>query len=946
MERIYTYSFQDNFISRLTDFIEENYLKPKRDLSRLAVVFGGKRPILFLKRELAQRIGKNFFPPVFFSIDEFVRYTLLKKQSFTNILDLELCYLVYKLARDLTPAILKNRGGFAEFLAWVREIISFIERIDLEDIASPALRAVEQNAQIGYSIPQDINNLLEHVIVLRETCHKVLREDKKYTRGLQYLQASRAIDQTDFSEFDQILFCNFFYLHETERKILKSLYDRHKAVLFFQGDEAQWPVLKSLGGQWGVPIRPSQDPPQKSFFPLQIYTGFDVHSQVGQVREILKKIPALDKTVIVLPEPDHLIPLLGEIASLAKDCNISMGYPLKRSSLYSLLELIFKAQLSRKGSEYYAKDYLKLLRHPLVKNLKLATDPVITRVLVHKIEEILTGEQKASLSGRLFVGLEEVENLHALYEISASVLPKMTLEISREELKTTVERLHRLLFHSWEDLHHLYDFLIVLENFLNTLITKSFLYRYPLNRKIAFQISLLKEEFKAASFNQEGFLPEEIFKIFRNRMEQELVAFLGSPLRGLQILGLFETRSLNFEYVIVMDVNEGILPKLRVYEPFIPREVMVNLGLGRLEQEEEIQRYQFMRLISSAKEVHLIYEEDHDKEKSRFIEELIWDKQKKDKTLDIINPLRSSFQVKMVAKKTAIPKRPETLEFLKSFRYSASSVNTYVRCPLRFYYHYVLGLNEKEDILEEPENKEIGIFIHDLLEEAFKPFRGSSPIIDERFRKHFQRKLDQKFAEDLAKTMGPEAFLLRAVLKVRLDHFLDKEAEKKDFRNVSQLITVEERFVDQIPLAGLPINFVYKVDRIDRLEDRSILILDYKTGSQDPMPRAWEQQEGLVWTREAIKETIRSFQIPLYLYFFDKQYPRETIHAAFYNLRTAVVSPFLDDELQHHRRQIIEAFLRPLDFVLREILNPEVLFKPDDSDARYCAACPFYDMCR
>ena len=85
------------------------------------------------------------------------------------------------------------------------------------------------------------------------------------------------------------------------------------------------------------------------------------------------------------------------------------------------------------------------------------------------------------------------------------------------------------------------------------------------------------------------------------------MAFSGSPLKGLQILGLLETRSLSFDNVIVMDVNEGTLPKLRVYEPFIPREVMVNLKLNRLEQEEEIQRYQLMRLISSAQKVHLVY---------------------------------------------------------------------------------------------------------------------------------------------------------------------------------------------------------------------------------------------------------------------------------------------------------------------------------------------------
>ena len=96
MNQIYTYPLADNFIVRLADFIEENYLKPGKDLSRLAIVFGGKRPVLFLKRELARRIGQSFFPPAFFSIDEFVEYTVRKKERFQRISDMDLCYLIFQ----------------------------------------------------------------------------------------------------------------------------------------------------------------------------------------------------------------------------------------------------------------------------------------------------------------------------------------------------------------------------------------------------------------------------------------------------------------------------------------------------------------------------------------------------------------------------------------------------------------------------------------------------------------------------------------------------------------------------------------------------------------------------------------------------------------------------------------------------------------------------------
>ncbi len=941
--KIYTHSFQDHLLNRLADFIEEHYLKSGKDLSRLAIVFGGKRPVLFLKRELSRRMKKSFFPPAFFSIDELVSYTVQKKERLTRLSDLELCYLIYTQAQKIAPRILEERPSFSNFLPWAREILAFIEQLDLEDISAQSLRGIQLNAQMGYAIPSDINLLLENIIALRQACQEILNAKKLVSRGLEYLKASRLVVGIDFPEFDQILFCNFFYLHKTERNLIKNFYERNQALLFFQGDEDNWPILKKLAREFHQPIRaPQSDDP----FNFHLYAGFDTHSQVCIVREILKKIKNPDQTVIVLPQPDHIIPLLSEITSIVEDFNVSLGYPLKRSSFYSLLEFIFQCQLSRKDKQYYARDYLKTLRHPLVKSLKIASIPAVTRVVIHKVEEILTGQEKTEISGSLFLHLADMQNLHDLYEMSKQVLQKMGIEISYDDVKMVVLNLHEILFCSWEKIEHFYDFAQILGKFLDVFVQKSSLKEYPLNLKIAERILLLKEELEISTFGKEQFSKEEIFTVFKNRMEKEIVAFLGSPLKGLQILGLFETRSLNFEQVIIMDVNEGILPKLKVYEPLIPREVMISLNLDRVEQEEEIQRYQFMRLISSAKEVHLVYEENPDKEKSRFIEELLWNQQKKQKRLDVTQPIKSSFTVSILPKKTVIPKTPEVLAFLKDFRYSASSINTYIRCPLRFYYNYVLGLNEQEDLLEEPENKEVGTFIHGLLEDVFRPFIGRTPVIDDNFRKKFLKKFEEKFFQEFARSMKSDSFLLKKVLAVRLSRFLDQEAERNGLRNVSEVVTIEERFLDLIPLSKEEIKFVYKVDRIDRLRDETILVLDYKTGSNDPMPKAIDRVRVMELSRENIKNTVKSFQIPLYFRYFTKQYPHHKINAAFYNLRTLEINSFIDAKTGSQYRDLNEVFFRALDFVIGEILNPQVSFKPDDSNARYCASCPFFYVCR
>src|SRR5206468_3417208 len=157
---------------------------------------------------------------------------------------------------------------------------------------------------------------------------------------------------------------------------------------------------------------------------------------------------------------------------------------------------------------------------------------------------------------------------------------------------------------------------------------------------------------------------------------------------------LFETRALNFDHVIVLDVNEGTLPNLRMYEPLIPREVMVSLGLDRLELEEEIQRYQFLRLISSAQDVHLVYEENKEKERSRLIEELVWEEEKKKQAIGGIKPLLANFKVKINPPLKKAVKSAAIVDHLRGMKYSATSINMYIRNPMEFYQKYVLGLEE------------------------------------------------------------------------------------------------------------------------------------------------------------------------------------------------------------------------------------------------------------
>jgi RecB family exonuclease len=412
-----------------------------------------------------------------------------------------------------------------------------------------------------------------------------------------------------------------------------------------------------------------------------------------------------------------------------------------------------------------------------------------------------------------------------------------------------------------------------------------------------------------------------------------MVAFNGSPLRGLQILGLFETRALNFKNVIVVDVNEGFLPSLNIYEPLIPREVMIKLNLDRLELEEEIQRYGFMRLISAAENVHLIYQHNTDRTRSRFLEELIWEKEERLGKIGAVDIIRGAFEVSVEKKQRVIPKTQAMVDFLKNFRFSASSINAYLQNPYAFYCGYVLDLRVTDDLLEDPESRHVGIFIHDLLQEAFGGFVGKKPVLDDHFRKYFKKIYDSRFAAVFGKAGRSDTFLMETVLKTRLERFLDQEALRCE-TDVKQVLYVERKFEDVMSLGGEQVCLTYRVDRVDEMTDGTILILDYKTGSMDPMPKDISMLEEGMLTREYIRDHVKSFQMPLYVHYLRSQFPGREVNSALYNLRTMSIDKFLKAGQTKDIAKLLDAYFKALDFIMVEIFNLKMPFIDDPVDIK------------
>ena len=925
MSKIITVPFTEDFLPHVVDYVYRYYVEHDHDLSRLCLVFGGRRPSLFIKRDLARRIGKAYVPPRFFTIDEWMSYAAYGEQAPLKGNDLDHCFCIYQLAMKLCPWVCRGRETFAQFLPWAREILHFIEQLDLEDVPLDSLKIVREHAEIGFSVPEDINKLLMHLSILRGGYHQALELKQLAPRGFQYRQAAQRVGTSDLKAFDEILFCNFFYLHRTENTVIKNIYDRGQAVLLMQGDQRRWPALSRIAKAFGTPILEGKEV-KPTYFNLKIYEAFDSHAQAGLVKEILKGITEPESTVIVLPDGDFLSTLLTAVGGGLEEFNVSMGYPLKRSALYTLLMLVLEAQNRRKGDLYYTKDYLRLLQHPLVKNLSLGSEQGLVRVLVHKIEEALKGELLTELSGRIFLDLNEIVQDEKLLDAALQSSQAMDMTGTLSDLKEIVRSIHKIFLNSFDNIHSVSDLGVALQGFVEFMQTHSSMDKYPFNDQIAWGLQKISDELKTCEFAQELFEPRDLFKVLEERLSSQMVAFSGSPLRGLQILGLFETRGLNFKNVIVVDVNEGFLPSLNIYEPLIPREVMIKLNLDRLELEEEIQRYGFMRLISAAQNVHLVYQQNSDRTRSRFLEELIWEQEERQGMIGAVEIIRGAFEVSVEKKQRVIPKTAAMVDFLKTFRFSASSINTYLQNPYLFYCRYVLGLKIKDDLLEDPESRHIGTFIHDLLEEAFGGFMGKKPVLDPDFRKYFKKIYESRFAATFGKAGRSDSFLMETVLKTRLERFLDQEALRCE-TDVKQVLYVERKFEEVMTLGKNEIHLTYRVDRVDEMTDGTILLLDYKTGSMDTMPKDINV-DGIL-TREYIRDHVRSFQMPLYVHYLRKQFPGREVNSALYHLRTMSIDRFLKENQVKGVQELLAGYFKALDFIVAEIYNLEIPFIDD-----------------
>jgi ATP-dependent helicase/nuclease subunit B len=966
---------RENFLKKLAEEIFTRHYTPEDPLSlaQVLVVLPHRRGVVYMRDYLFQLIGaKNrrpFFPPRIVAIEDVVEELAvrLEGQPRRPLSPPDQAWVLFGVVKG-NPLYGGITDSWDRFFPWGIRLAALLEEIDRELI-------VPQDIPYPEDVPPEARVLVEGLGDIYTAFDRRLQEEGLTTAGKQLRLLAEQIDRAPLGAAP-IYLAGFYALTGAEESIFRHLFT-HGARIFWHADCEQLPPLyRRWKEDWGLEIRTAGiDNPSSPHF--LFYEAYDLHAELLHVQAALPDVVQRpDQCALVLPDPSALIPVLYSLPPKML-VNISLGYPLERTALSSLLEQLMRLQEGRDvAGGYYHQDYLTLIRHPYLRRLPTPSGKE-GRIILHFLEE------KIRQYGKPFLTQGELVEVLAMSEDPDRDRRFLAAEnLDLDESHEFVRELHEHLLTPWEDIQAPRVLAASLRELVCFLFSpfverKDSQYDHPLDNEFIYTLeSRVIPDLEDALFAEHPMGTRLLFSLLREMLHMARTPFEGHPLVGLQVLGLLETRLLSFDQVIVIDVNEDIVPAHEEVNPLMPEPLKGVLGLAGREREEAIIRYHLERLISSSNEAHLMWQSstkpvsaglDGKKERSRFIERLLWQEEKQRGVLweDAVvkAPLRiagASFRREAgVAKSGRDHQRVK--EFLSGWSrahgLSASLLNTYLRCPLQFYYAYLLGLRPTASVPEDVDSAALGKIIHRSLEDYFsryrkRTYRKTADSDPERlisiFRGHFTE-------SDMHRCLSPEKkFFLEYVAVYRLQSYLSQ------MPGVTFIEALEREY--RLPLTMGLDEFVFygKVDRID-IREGYRLILDYKTGWIEHFTKNHFEKRIIsffppeAYDYESLKtllEVIRDLQLPLYILLVSsgKEEELEKTLAAYVELRKRgeeryFVPPDKIGELRDpYTTWFGSTFPSLLNYLVTHMIESPFFFPA--TDEKTCRSCDYEPVCR
>lgn len=911
--------------------------KSTADLSRMIVVFPGKRPAHVLRKKIAERIGSSFLPPRIFSVDLFVNFvsSTYGGNATRPVNEFDAVAILFDLHKGLQSGQKIGQEHFATLETFYPVGVKIFS--EMEELLMASVRA----DQLAGAVSSVTLTSAHALALLFAPFYSALNQRGLTSRAMQYHAAAGIIDTIDCTAYDTILFAGFFAFTRTEETIVRSLMRRENVTLLFQNGEGIRSTLDRLDLH---PETEGVDTEQQIWY----YESPDAHGQLSALNQVFDKhfsgpIVRSDEAVIVLPSSENLFPLYHQTLSVFDQSayNLALGYPLSRTPVYGFIISLLEVIVSSREGKVFVPKYIQFLLHPYTKNILLKNRTDVTRIIVHSIEDFCLEH-----SAKVFMDLDDIERDPHLHDNMMKRLERDGISITSEELRMHLRQIHTVTLRSFFHIRTISDFAdscIAVLQFINEYSTA---HRHPYFRPF---VETMLEQFvlvKESLLSKHSFgSPEHYLLFVRHCIESAEVPFTGTPLQGLQVLGFLETRGLKFDTLLMIDVNDDILPGRAQQDVLLPLQIREQLGLSTYRDQEKIKAYIFDVLRRGASTVHYFYVNNNEKEQSRYIGQLQWQSQVREKSLRKFNTRQQEYRIDLgTPVPPMIQKNPTMLSVLKGLAYSSTALDTYLTCRLQFYYRYVLRLREKNEISGDVEHIDIGKLIHAVFYEYFGPLADKELDANDLDQERLKRIIHDQFRLMYGESQFGEQYFTRQQVEKHLAEYFEK-VQKPILNSAKVRIeSLEEKFETEIG----EIRYTGSSDRIET-RDGTTYILDFKTGHQEKNYLitfdALDPEN-----RETWKSAIGSIQLPMYVMLYSalRNVPVETIVPAFVFIGKKDLEEKCEVPLFASAEQMNEWYpkLREIiSAITREILDESVPFTATKNMKEDCPSCSFRVMC-
>jgi len=938
-----------HFTDQIATYIKDNNL----DLKHLTIVLPSERAKKYISASLFKAYQKPMIAPKMVTIDRWVRdlsdkTVIDKTRVLIRLFDIQL-----KSAKTIED------HSFDEFLTWGNMLLSDFDELDRYLLDSKQLfsnladiKEIENWSFGNENLTESQKRFMEFWDRLPgyyTELNKVLDAEKVCYMGKAYRHVCENLDLVFAEDKDRhFLFAGFNALSPAEVSIMKQLHKMGRGHVLINADKFYLNTESHEAGRFMRDLKQELGISNLPFVEDRLLTEkkeidiIECAQTAGQAKvagTLLDEMEPelIDQTLVLLADESLIVPVLKNLPKKIGKANITLGLPLRNTALRTWVDLLFGIQENKlrfKSEGIYFNDLQKLWNHPFV-------------------NAILTDEEKANV-----VRIE-----HEIIKRNSIFLSLKNIEIGE-----IGNKIMQLVFKPWKN------------NWLDGLLTirelNRFIYQY-LEEAFDFEKAILEGFDRALidfeNISKEG-LPDMNLRSFKTLFNQHWnlknIAYHGNPMEGLQIMGLLETRLLDFENIICVGMNEGSMPPTNPIQTMIPMDLRKYFSLPTPREKQGLFAHHFYRLLHHCNKMYVTYTSAQEKigsnEASRYLLQLELELSRLNTNIIIQKKFYSIPNETVENKQTVVQKTTEILERLDEIfahSTSASMLKKFATCPLDFYYQYVMEFGEEEKVEEEVENNTFGTFIHNALEEMYQPFarfnkkgekiEPAPPAITsfdiDKMLKHYEHEINKQFYNHFnqdkdAYSVGKNFLSYKMALELT-KRFLEKEKEFLMEQTSPVFIESLERELRadiEIEVLGVKKKVHLKgfVDRIDSI-DGKVRIIDYKSGKvkKDDTNTIKKKVDLEALVNNSLKKK-HVLQLLMYCYLFKVNFgelPREASIISFINIQDGVL-PLETGDME--LAEAVDLFPSVIEAIINGIYDTEVPFSHDDSvQFSYCAYC-------